>query len=169
MEFCTALEKIMRDRWPSKVRADLKNIHSTTVGNIIPQYPTYVAFLQDYLAVYLLLYAGVDECVQKWGLSKYELPWDGHLGVMEKSMTKTFKELGNEVLLVILHMAVQDIKQKAEEKKKKVSLSFEMAMRGVNTWLNDEYQLAQDSSYLDKRKEAITQRFFPNTPSTDQR
>jgi len=36
-------------------------------------------------------------------------------------------------------------------------------MNGVNDWFNQEYQLAQDSAFLDKKKEVMTQRFFANS------
>ena len=33
-------------------------------------------------------------------------------------------------------------------------------MNGVNDWLNHEYELAQESIMLDKRKDVIAQSFF---------
>lgn len=161
--FVTTLEEIMRDRWPSKERANLKKIHTTDISNIIQQHPTYTSFLNDYLAVFLLLQGGVRECVERWGLDKYDIPWEGQVG-LEKSMAKTFKELGNETLLVIMHMVVADIKEQGAGAKKKVSLGFEKVMNGVNDWFNQEYQLAQDSGLLDKKKEVMTQRFFAYSP-----
>ena len=163
--FVTALEQIMRDRWPSKDRSELQKIHTTTISNIMEQYPVYTAFLRDYLATFLSLKGGVNECVEKWGLDKYDIPWEGHVG-MEKSMAKTFKELGNEPLLVILHMVVNDIKENKTGEKKKVQFSFERVMNGVTDWFSQEYQLAQESNLLDKKKDVITQRFFPNSVSS---
>ena len=39
-------------------------------------------------------------------------------------------------------------------------------MNGVNDWLNHEYQLAQESIMLDKKKDVIAQRFFPDSGSS---
>jgi hypothetical protein len=39
-------------------------------------------------------------------------------------------------------------------------------MNGVNDWLSHEYQLAQVSIMLDKRKDVIAQRFFPDSVSS---